>query len=170
MSANTAWELLYKDMDEFSDVVFDQFKLRLRDHRCQVKKTMGRSKHEEQCLKHDRSLFPRKLTDEEGVPNFDLHPAKELLRADVKAEKHKQMKPIELWKSRPYEYMKFEEDYFRNKIYQTVRREKFIYYLQQKREEKKLDYCKPPLDPTDANQLRMERQNNNANKRNKVDE
>ena len=56
-SPKLAWEM-YKDMPEFSDVPYTQFRDRLNGHRVQVRKNMSRSKHEEQCLLHDRSLFP----------------------------------------------------------------------------------------------------------------
>ena len=61
---------------------------------------------------HDRTIFPRRERDEEdGILIFDLHPAKLLLRDDVLANKHKEMKPVQLQRSRP-EYMHFDKDYF----------------------------------------------------------
>lgn len=111
MTHETAWNILYKDMKEFSEVCFAQFKARLRDHRKQVKQGLLRSKHEEECMERDRRLFPRKESNGDGKPNFDLHPAKLLLRADVKNKKHKQMKPSKLRMSRP-EYQAFDNDHF----------------------------------------------------------
>ena len=145
VSAEEAWELMYKHMAEFVDVPFDQFKARLKDHRSQVKKDLGRAQYEEDCLIHDRRLFPRKLTNRRGELVFDVHPAKELLRHDINAEKQLQNTPKLLWKSRP-EYQEFDMNIFRNRIYQEKRRRRFLNYLQHKREEKKeLLRCKPPV-------------------------
>lgn len=149
MSAEDAWILLYENEEGFEDVVFRQFKERLKAHRKQVKGTLGRSKFEEECLRHDRMLFPREEVDDDGVPFFDLHPAKQLLEEDVAINKHKQMSPKELRQTRE-EYMVFSNDYFRARIYQAVRREKFLNYLNYAREIKgKLMRCKPRIDNED---------------------
>lgn len=142
-SEQLAWEV-YKDNDAFADVPFVQFQLRLRNHRAQVKKGLARSKHEEDCLMHDRGLFPRQERDARGALVFDLHPARDLLREDVAAKKHIGIEPRHLWKTRP-EYQEFDLATFRNRIYQEIRRVKFINYLNLKREDKKnMRYCKPP--------------------------
>lgn len=166
MTHETAWNILYKDMKEFSEVCFAQFKARLRDHRKQVKQGLLRSKHEEECMERDRRLFPRKESNGDGKPNFDLHPAKLLLRADVKNKKHKQMKPSKLRMSRP-EYQAFDNDHFRQRIHQASRREKFVNWLEHKRKEKKLDASniKRLKNSGEADHLRMKRQQQNANKR-----
>lgn len=143
-TAEVAWDILYKDNVAFADVPFAQFKARLRDHRAQVKKSVGRSMHEEKCLMHDRSLFPRKLKNARGELVFDLHPAKDILREDVAAKKHVGIKPEVLWRSHP-EYGEFDKDVFRGHLYQEIRRVKFINFLQMRREEEKeLLRCKPP--------------------------
>ena len=143
-SAEVAWELLYADHVEFTDVPFAQFKARLSSHRTQVKKNLARSKFEEQCLVHDRSLFPRKVRNSRGEIVFDLHPARDLLREDVAANKHIGTKPRHLWRTRS-EYQEFDLNIFRSRIYQEVRRVKFLNYLQFKREEEKdVTQCKPP--------------------------
>jgi hypothetical protein len=164
MTEAEAFEI-YQGMVGFADVRFPQFRARLKDHRAQVKKSLQRSKYEEECLKHDRSFFPRKLLDENGTPVFDLHPAKLLLREDVAEGKHLLMTPLQLWKSRPDEYMVFQEPFFRNMIYQAVRRQKFVNYLQIKREEKKLSVCKPPVnDPEEAENLLKSRRSMSSKK------
>jgi hypothetical protein len=164
MTEAEAFEI-YQGMVGFADVRFPQFRARLKDHRAQVKKSSQRSKYEEECLKHDRLIFPRKLLDENGTPVFDLHPAKLLLREDVAEGKHLLMTPLQLWKSRPDEYMLFQEPFFRNKMYQAVRRQKFVNYLQIKREEKKLSVCRPPVnDPEEAENLLKSRQSMSSKK------
>jgi len=124
-------------------VEFSQFKARLRDHRKQVKGDLGRAQEEEELLISDRKIFPRRYINTRGEPVFDLHPAKDLLRQDVAEKKHRVLTPQELWRSR-MEYQDFDKSIFRNRIYQAVRREKFLNYLQQQREEGKLIRCKPP--------------------------
>ncbi len=84
--AEEAWEI-YKTMDEFANVVFDQFNERLTDHRKQVGENKIRAAKELDALAHDRCLFPRQPVNHRGELVFDLHPAKLLLRADVKAGK-----------------------------------------------------------------------------------
>ncbi len=88
-------------------------------------------------------IFPRSCTDHHGKLVFDLHPAKEILRDDVSQKKHVGLTPFALWKTRD-EYQEFDQEIFRRRIYQTIRHEKFINYLNQKRKEGKLMRCKPP--------------------------
>ena len=112
MSAEEAWKM-YGEMVEFKEakVVFSQFKARLKDHRKQVEGDFGRAQEEAKKVTHDRALFPRKLTNSKGELVFDLHPAKDLLRADIEKEKHKGKKPSELWASHS-EYKQFDKGIF----------------------------------------------------------
>ena len=78
---------------------------------------------------------PDKLTTEKGEPVFDLDKrAKKKLVQDIARKRHLRMTPEELWQSRE-EYMKYELDKFRQRIYQEKRRQKFINYLEMKRTE-----------------------------------
>jgi hypothetical protein len=132
LSAEEAWDLVYQHMAEFVPVVFSQFKERLRDHRRQVGKNMIRAASESEALVHDRRLFPRSTENQRSEPVFDLSPAKLLLRADVEEGKHNRMTPTELKNSR-IEYHIFNANKFKHRIYQEVRRQKFINYLNLKR-------------------------------------
>ena len=129
--AEDAWEV-YKTMSEFEIVVFDQFKERLQDHRKQVGDNKIRAAIDLDALTHDRRLFPRQTANQRGEPVFDLHPAKLLLRADVKAGKHLKMAPRQLQLTNE-SYQMFELSIFRQHIYQEVRRSKFINYLNERR-------------------------------------
>jgi hypothetical protein len=129
--AEEAWEI-YKTMDEFANVVFDQFNERLKDHRKQVGENKIRAAKELDALAHDRCLFPRQPVNHRGELVFDLHPAKLLLRADVKAGKHLTMTPRELQLTN-VSYKMFEPNIFRQRIYQEVRRSKFVNYLNERR-------------------------------------
>jgi hypothetical protein len=132
LSAEEAWEIMYSNMAEFVEVVFSQFKERLRDHRKQVGKQTARSALESEALAHDRLLFPRQMENCRGEPLFDLSAAKLLLRADVQDGKHLTMKPLQLQTTRD-EYKPYSHKVFKHQIYQEVRRVKFINYLQQRR-------------------------------------
>ena len=128
LSAEDAWELSYKNMVEFKDVPFEQFKDRLRDHRRQMKNGLQRNNIEEEALQHDRKLYPRQPKNSKGELVFDLHPAKLLLKKDVAETKHLMMKPMELQATRP-ECLLFDRRKFKERIYQEARQVKFINWL-----------------------------------------
>lgn len=146
-TAEEVWEIWYKHTAEFvqEGVTFEQFKERFKDHRKQVKKGLKAAVEEEELLMRDRALFPGNFRNHNGSRAFDLHPARDLLRQDVADKKHETQKPSVLWQTRP-EYQEFELADFRQQIYQTVRRQKFLNYLRHRREVKKqLVRCKPPV-------------------------
>lgn len=147
LTAEQAWEVCYKHMAEVvqEGVVFSQFKARLAGHRAQARKDEQRSVEEEEMLLHDRQLYPRQFTTPDGLPVFDLHPARDLLRKDVEMNLDKVIDPSALWTTRK-EYQDFDKNYFRRRIYQTRRRQKFINYLNHKRQVKKqVVSVKPPI-------------------------
>jgi hypothetical protein len=131
-SAEDAWTL-YSKMAEFVPVVFSQFKERLRDHRKQCRQQITRADRESEMLAHDRQLFPRQMENHRGEPVFDLSAAKMLLRADVREGKHLTMTPSQLQQTRPAAYGPFDPRKFKHRIYQEVRREKFLNHLASKR-------------------------------------
>jgi hypothetical protein len=124
VTAEQAWEV-YNTMDEFANVVFDQSKERLRDHRNQVGDNKICAATDLEVLMHDRRLFSRQLANHQGELVFDLHPAKLLLRADILAGKHLKMNPRDLQLTN-VSYQIFEPDIFRQQIYQEVCRSKFV--------------------------------------------
>jgi hypothetical protein len=65
--------------------------------------------------------------------------AKELLQEDVKNKVHETMAPADLQASRT-PYHPFKPDIFRKRIYQEVRRQKFLFYLQLKQTAKRRKY------------------------------
>jgi hypothetical protein len=93
MSAEEAWEIHYRHMADFDEVVFSQFKARLADHRRLVRRDLHTAAHEAAALAHDRLLFPRQPTNERGELVFDLHPAKRLLREDLRTQRHVGLTP-----------------------------------------------------------------------------
>lgn len=132
VSAREAWDKVYGKMIEFQDVPYEQFRDRLNSHRNQVTLLENQSFEGELALAHDRLLHPRQTHNHRGEPVFDLSSAKLLLREDVKNELHTTMDRAELQASRP-EYMCFNIKVFKDRIYQEVRRKKFIAYLEAKR-------------------------------------
>jgi hypothetical protein len=138
MSAEEAWELQYEHMAEFirDGVVFSQFKAGLADHRAKVVKDMTRSTYERDALTHDRLLHPRQMMNHRGAPVFNLLPAKLLLREDIKDRKHLRMSPSQLRQSRIAIYGMFGLSEFKRRIYQAVRREKFINWMDDKRQQR----------------------------------
>jgi hypothetical protein len=120
LSADEAWDVSYQHMEEFVDVVFSQIKDRLRDHRKQVGANLTRADVESAALARERLLIPRHgQKHHRGEPVFDLHPAKLLLRGDVKEGIYRGMTPTQLQKTRS--------------IYQEVPPQKLINHLNQRR-------------------------------------
>ena len=135
VSVDDAWEY-YSQLPAFENlVVFDQFKTQLTAHRAQLAKTKTKSQDQMKAMQHDRALHPRKTRNKRGELVFDLHPAKALLQADMKNKKHEGMTPSALQKTRP-EYLEFSKEKFKERIYQEIRRQKYFYYLNHKREKK----------------------------------
>ena len=126
----------YKTQPGFEKVPYKQFCVRLRDHRNQMSGNYLLSCREEEFLGRDRKLYPRQTVNNRGEIVFDLHPARDLLRQDVANKLHLTMKPSELRRTRP-EYKVFKKKIFKHRVYQTIRREKFINYLEHKRLEKR---------------------------------
>ena len=132
MTAVVAWDRIYKHIAEFAEVPFTLFEARLKDHRKQVRARLATSLFEEQALTHDRLLHPRETHNHRAEPVFDLSPAKELLREDVKNKLHSTMSSAELQATRP-EYRGFKRSKFKDRILQEVRRQKFLHYLERHR-------------------------------------
>ena len=124
----------YKLFPAFKDVVFDQFKDRLAGHRKQAAKEQFRALQEEQYWIHDRELYPRQPKNERGELVFDMTPAKMLLRDDIRNKLHlkKYKTSRSLQKSRP-EYQLFKPEKFKDRLYQEIRYQKYIHYLDVKR-------------------------------------
>jgi hypothetical protein len=112
----------------------EQFKERVSAHREQVNGDLGRAIMEEAYYVHDRRLHPRRTTNRRGELVFDLHLAKLLLRDDVANNRHVGLRPSQLWSKRE-EYQEFDLPTFKQRIYQEIKRTKFINWMEMKREE-----------------------------------
>jgi hypothetical protein len=125
----------YKQLPAFSDVVFDQFKPRLKDHPLAATKSTHLAIQEQQYFEHDRRLYPRQSHNERGELVFDMHPAKLLLREDMKSNLHitTYKTPAQLQASRA-EYKLFKANKFAEHIRQEIKLQKYFNYLTLKRE------------------------------------
>ena len=122
----------YKQFPAFKDVVLDQFKARLKDHRKAAAKDLHKALQHQQFFEHDREIYVRETHNERGEPIFDLSPARILLSEDVKNKIHERMSARQLQDSRK-EYQIFKRKVFSDRIRQEVRLQKYHHYLDLKR-------------------------------------
>lgn len=135
MSAEEAW-VVYSEHEAFKGLVeFRQFKVQLKAHRMQVGKKVPDLAVQLEALKHDRQLHPRASHNNRGEPIFDMSDAKELLQNDVKQKKHIGITPSQFRETRD-EYKQFPSEIIKERIYQEIRRQKFIYYMSWKQAKK----------------------------------
>jgi hypothetical protein len=127
VSAKEAWKT-YCTLPEFDGVVFDQFAKRLEDHRAQVAKFHARKWDDEMAYASDTFLnhYPRR---KDGA--WEGSEAQQLLKLDVKNGAHLRMRPSDLKQTRS-QYLTFDLKEFRGHIYQEVKLNKFINWLNTK--------------------------------------
>ena len=135
LSAEDAWNSIYSKMKEFELVPFDQFAARLKDHRSQVSKRAKKSQLLEAAWLEDCKRHKPPTCYPDGRPMFYLSPAFLLLRADIEAGLHKQMKLENLRQSRPEYKSPWSRTEFKFRVYQEIRYRKFVNYLEFKRKE-----------------------------------
>jgi hypothetical protein len=123
----------YQLQPEFANVQFDQFKERLKGHRQQVIKKLTKKSNEWEAFLHDMQLHPPATHDRRGRIIFRLTIANNLLMEDIKAGKHNEMDFEQLWLSREEYYKPFEFSFFRRRIYQAVKTNKYHHFLEMKR-------------------------------------
>lgn len=151
VSAEEAWEEMYFALPEFKDVIFGQFKVRLKDHRKQVSRRSEASTTFLDAFRHDRALRAQGYLPGGGLYNrhgeriFDRSAAKPLLREDVIDEKHKEMTTEELHASRD-EFRVWDISMFRRRLRQEIGSQKWLYYLEWKRAKKQLKRGKKSQD------------------------
>ena len=126
----------YKKLPEFEDVCFAQFKDRLKDHRLQASHGKELAKRDADAYRKDQQVHLRQSNNPNGEPLSNLHSAKQFLRMDIANNLHKQLSPSELRLTRPA-YQEFKLDKFTFRIYQEVRRVKFLNYLDLKRQKER---------------------------------
>ena len=136
-------EALYYGMYQYSPefiaekVLFEQFKVRLKDHRKQLQRKSNSTQLEMAALAHDRLLFPKKTHNEKGEKIFYWTEGMKLLKQDIDDGLHLKMTPSQLQKMRPVEYGEFSPKIFGRRIRQAIRKKRLINWKNDKREEAK---------------------------------
>jgi hypothetical protein len=127
LSADRAF-LFYRSMPEFENVCFSQFRERLADHRLQITKEYMECKRGEDAFRGDqaRGFKNTRTHNRRGELILHLTPIDELVREDVRAGKHKGLSSSELQATRP-EYRKLDNTKFKEKLYQEVKTQKFLF-------------------------------------------
>ena len=133
----------YKNQqEEFKDISYSSFKKYFEEATEKAAKRRARSAQEEEWMQHDRTIHPRKTHNHRGEPVFDMdETAKSRLRRDVEKGYHKRLTPTELWHMRSV-YRKYNLEIFRHRVYQEIRRDKFLNWLEWKRTEKRRKFAK----------------------------
>jgi len=159
LDARIVFDFYKTNQEEFEDVIFEQFEGIYTNAIDRALKRRERSLQEEEWMKHDRRLHPRKTHNHRGEPVFDMDDkAKEQLQDDVKNKLHLEMKPMDLHALRDV-YQKYKLSKFCQRIYQEVQRIKFVNYLEMKRTKKRKKHA--------ARKAKWERNNtNNSNNSN----
>ena len=138
MPAELAWEK-YRHLPEFEKVVFEQFKVRLAGHREQVGARVTRAMFDGAAVAHDQLNHPFPTHNHRGEPNFHLSPAEQLLRDDLRHERHLGLTPSQFQQTRD-EYKIFKPRKFKELVSQTIRHIKFQNFVHERRTELPFDY------------------------------
>ena len=131
-TAEFAWSTYYRYLPQFKKVPFQQFEDMLKAHRNTIRFKWGRAFRDQDAYMQYRCNHPTQIRNQRGELNFDVSSARNMLREDVRNKFHEGITPTEFQRTRP-EYGGFKTKKFKEHIYQEVRRQKFIFYLQQKR-------------------------------------
>jgi len=105
---------------EYDPMLFQRY---VRDLRKANPQKVAVVTEDNETIKRELNRFPRPTKTNRGEPFWDTHPAKLLLRGDVKAGKHLDMKPALLHQTRS-EYKAFSLKTFRAHVYQEKRHQK----------------------------------------------
>lgn len=132
MGPMEAWTHVYSQCAEFQGMPYDKFRERLNRLRKAHRHQRSMADSDAKALKHDRKLFPKKTTNSCGEPVFYLSAARKLLAADIGNGLHRTLTIGQLHKKRR-EYHPYPRNIFKGRIYQEIRRQKFIAYLTSKR-------------------------------------
>ena len=108
LTPNEWWEQYYKFHPVLirEGVMFSQFQERFKDHCKQITEKKMKSMNDLKAYEHYCHMNPSKTHDSNGQLIFDAHPAKLLLREDIKIGKQKTMPPAALQGTRK-EYCDF---------------------------------------------------------------
>ena len=134
------FDVYCKDRPEFKhfqDYTSLKFPGKLKYLRDMTEARSDRSKADAVSLAHDRLIFPAPLKDTMGRPMWAGSRAQKLLIEDIKNGVHETMKPKGLYESREEYNENYDQDFFREKIYQEVKALKRAEWVKAKAEAKK---------------------------------
>jgi hypothetical protein len=126
MTSKQLFETRYKDLPAFAISNFgdvEKFERRLSSVRTQIQDKLQRAQEDAMALANDRLIHPVPTIDCRGYPQWRGSEARELLIDDLKAKKHKEMRPMKLHDSCP-QYKDFPLEAFRTRIYKELRKMK----------------------------------------------
>jgi hypothetical protein len=124
----------FKYFQNYKEIKFASKLLYLRK---MVEARTDRSKEDAAALAHDRLIFPPPDEDIKGRPMWAGSRAQKLLIGDIKNGKHKTMKPRLLYEFREEYHEDYDQDFFREKIYQEVKALKRLAWVKAKAEKKR---------------------------------
>lgn len=109
-----------------------QFLANFPENKKQMTAKKKKSMADYESMRHHLHINPQKKHNAKGELIFSAHPAQKLLRQDIKNSVHEGKTPHALRLTRP-EYQQFSIQVFRQRIYQEIRRAKFVNHMNQER-------------------------------------
>lgn len=141
ITAEIAWDTIYRHVPEIIEekVVYEQFGPALKRHRSAVGKKQRHFKVQMDALEHDTQFMHHDTHDRRGVKKFHGTHAHELLKQDIRDEKHIEMGAEGLYWWRE-EYWDEDETwdlaFFKRRVRQEAATQKFNHFMEIKRVKK----------------------------------
>lgn len=123
---------VYLQRPEFSEFPYEYFRGRLLDMRKQITEKKALASVDAAALANDQKIHPKSSHSVRGEPRWDGSAAQQLLKNDIKDNKHKTMTPKDLHKSRSDYFDNYPLSVFRKHIDQEVRRQRIRASRQEK--------------------------------------
>jgi hypothetical protein len=129
-----AWEHRYLNgtLPGFEEIVFSQFEANFEKLRKLIQKKFAAASTDEKDMAAFLQRNPKPTHNHRGEPNWDAHAAKQFLCDDLINGEDADLTAHEFRRTRP-EYKEFTLEIFRRHIYQEQRRQRFINWLEHKR-------------------------------------
>jgi hypothetical protein len=124
---------VYLQRPEFAEFSYEYFRDRLRVIRKQINEKLSLASFDNKALSSDRIKHPKSTHNSRGEPRWDGSISEQLLKIDMKEGRHKSMKPLDLYQSRPEYCNNYSLSVFRKHIDQEVRHQKTCAVREQKK-------------------------------------
>jgi hypothetical protein len=121
---------IYMMRPQYSDYLYDKFYSRLSGLRKTINEANTRAKDDEEAFKNYKQNHPPSEVSHNGCIQWQGSESRELVLEDIEEGLLTQLGKKELWGSRPEYYELFPLSVFRDKIYQELRTEKYVYTCQ----------------------------------------